>query len=565
MTEDATDTGSLSDTPLDESIVPSFHSELSHMPASRLLVRGSEGGRGGRPPTRWHLASSLRQQIDERIAKTTLILAMLHTLSISISGLALAAGAIPYEEARINFAIAPFWISGGLLVGLVAHKRWLPRRWLLVSYAAYLMLIASLLCRVELSLVPEGEELRGISWVCLVLLGTQLAVPMTLLLHALVATTAALGPPIVAIVMNQQGLPLPSPAELAAYFLPIVGAGFIGAFLGSLVNALRQRADRAAQQSAYRLDRELGRGGMGEVWLAHHEMLARPVALKLIRSDKLQLPDDHRERIVGRFRREAQLTARLSSRHTVELYDFGVSSDGMFYYVMELLEGLSLDALIRRHGPVPASRCAAILEQACLSLAEAHAFGLVHRDIKPANLMVCRGLSAPDFVKVLDFGLVKVTQEPSQEGGNGVAGTPSFIPPEQVLAKKIDGRADLYGLGCVAYWLLTGQRVFEAKSAADYFDMHLHQRPLAVSLRAKQAVPPALDAIIMQCLEKRPEARTATALELYQQLRATQLSRAWTRGMADQWWSRATASAPLYTPNIEAEPGFRTLTYVAEP
>jgi serine/threonine protein kinase len=216
------------------------------------------------------------------------------------------------------------------------------------------------------------------------------------------------------------------------------------------------------------------------VWRAKHRLLARPAAIKLVRRDALGSNQRTRDVVIHRFEREAQETASLRSTHTVEVYDFGVTEQGDFYYVMELLEGLSLEQLVARHGPVEPARLVYLLQQVCHSLGEAHARGLLHRDIKPANIFACRLGPDDDFVKVLDFGLVKhfdgATTMPTLEGM--ATGTPAYMAPELALGRgEVDGRADLYSLGCVAHYLLTGRHVFRRKNAIESVLAHLNNEP----------------------------------------------------------------------------------------
>jgi serine/threonine-protein kinase len=244
---------------------------------------------------------------------------------------------------------------------------------------------------------------------------------------------------------------------------------------------------------------------------------------------------------VRRFQREAQVTAELRSPHTVQLYDFGVNDSGSFYYVMELLHGLDLNQIVTRFGPQPAERVTMLLTQACRSLTEAHERGLVHRDIKPANLFVaCLGPEF-DYLKVLDFGIVK--DRPGQEGllltAQGmVHGTPAFMAPEMAVGETdIDGRADLYSLACVAYWALTGQLVFAAITPEQMLLHHARTVPVAPSQVSELPIPPALDAIIMSCLEKNPERRPASALDLQAALMRIAFQRPWTQDRAREWWA----------------------------
>jgi eukaryotic-like serine/threonine-protein kinase len=279
----------------------------------------------------------------------------------------------------------------------------------------------------------------------------------------------------------------------------------------------------------YQLESRIAQGGMGEVWRAKHQLLTRPAAVKLIKphandSGKLEIDPVW----VKRFEREAQVTASLRSAHTVQLYDFGVTQGGTFYYVMELLEGTDLESLVRDHGPLEPARVVHVLEQALDSLAEAHAHGLVHRDIKPANLHVSeRGLEK-HFVKVLDFGLVKLDRADagnrSLSRADRITGTPAYLAPELATGHgKIDGRADIYALGCVAYYLLTGKLVFEGESAMQVAIAHAMETPIPPSQRVELHIPRDLERVVMACLEKNPERRPRTAVVLLQMLRSLEL------------------------------------------
>jgi len=323
-------------------------------------------------------------------------------------------------------------------------------------------------------------------------------------------------------------------------YLLVVLLGYVSA---RVVYELGKEVSRARDLGSYRLIERLGQGGMGEVWRAKHRLLARPAAIKLIRPSRAgdgagRDPDQ----LVRRFEREAQVTAELRSPHTVELWDFGIADDGGFYYVMELLDGLDLEALVRRHGPVPAERAIHLIRQVCHSLAEAEEHGLVHRDIKPANIVVCRYGGDYDFVKVLDFGIVKAADATTPDTilatiETKVQGTPAFIAPEQALGQSgIDGRADIYAAGCVLYWLLTGQLVFTADTVMGLLVHHAHTEPAPPSSRVEYAIPGELDALVMSCLAKNPADRPQSARELSQRLERVSGLDVWTDERARAWW-----------------------------
>jgi serine/threonine-protein kinase len=299
---------------------------------------------------------------------------------------------------------------------------------------------------------------------------------------------------------------------------------------------------RARELGSYRLIERLGQGGMGEVWRASHQLLAREAAIKFIRPESIVgMSAEESRTAVQRFEREARATASLTSAHTIELYDFGVSEDGTFYSIMELLEGLDCDLLVRRFGALPPSRVVHLMAQVCESLEEAHEKGLIHRDVKPANIYVCRSGILCDFIKVLDFGLVAHRRQPQPDvmltPAEHAIGTPAFMAPEVAQAQEIDGRTDLYGLGCVGYWLVTGRQVFEGSGLLEIISKHLHVEPDPPSRHSPGAVPRELDALILRCLEKAPERRPPHAREVARLLRSVPLHDPWTAERAEEWWA----------------------------
>lgn len=287
----------------------------------------------------------------------------------------------------------------------------------------------------------------------------------------------------------------------------------------------------------YRLIRKIGAGGMGEVWEATHHLIARPAAIKMVKPNTEDA--DALDQQLKRFEREARVTARLRSRNTIALYDFGVLPNGSFYYVMERLIGMDLEDIVNRFGPLPSQRVAAILHQATSSLGEAHGMGLVHRDIKPSNLFLCELGIEVDVLKVLDFGMVadsRAIEDTRLTKESSLCGTPLFMSPEAATGStELTDKADIYSLGCVAYWLLTGTHVFEAPNPMTMLLKHISELPPPPSGRGAANLPQELESLVMRCLEKKPEARPS-ALELRAILEQTELSRAWTSEKAAAWW-----------------------------
>jgi eukaryotic-like serine/threonine-protein kinase len=386
----------------------------------------------------------------------------------------------------------------------------------------------------------------GLSWVAVWVVLFAVVVPTSprrAVLSALASVSAV--PVVIGLMMQTDITSLTlSPAEfffgLVFPYLLVVSMAYVGA---RVVYHLGAEVKRARELGSYRLEEKLGQGGMGEVWRARHRMLARPAAIKLIRPS---VAEDGRtevsEEAIRRFEREAQVIARLRSPHTVELFDFGRTDDGAFYYVMELLEGLDADALLRRFGPTPPERAIYLLRQICHSLSEAQSHGLVHRDIKPANIYLCRYGEEYDFVKVLDFGIVRAVRDATDTiaGPTGevvIQGTPAFIAPEQAMGVEVDGRADIYATGCVAYWLLTGQLVFTADTPLGMLMQHAQKSPPPPSVRTHVPIPKALEALVLSCLAKDPAHRPQSARELSLHLAELEGASAWTQDKAREWWT----------------------------
>lgn len=309
----------------------------------------------------------------------------------------------------------------------------------------------------------------------------------------------------------------------------------------AMANLEQRRLDRVHQYRQvgnYTLEDQIAEGGMGVVYRAQHCMLKRPAAIKLMHSKKLG-PGSR-----SRFESEVQLTCQLTSPNTIAVYDYGVTSEGLFYYAMEYLDGINLGQLVRDYGPQSSGRVIHMLQQTCSSLAEAHAAGLIHRDLKPDNLMLCNRGGIPDMLKVLDFGLARiVTDHPERDQlPQGLSGTPLYMPPEAVTAPNaVDARSDLYSLGAVAYFLLTGLPVFSGDNIADILRQHVSAVPESPSERLGIAIDADLEAIVMQCLAKDPADRPKSAQELSRMLTRCEAAKAWGSEEAEMWWLRREA------------------------
>jgi hypothetical protein len=325
----------------------------------------------------------------------------------------------------------------------------------------------------------------------------------------------------------------------ALFALLALSAAAIFVFTILLAHSRReaQKAAIEAQQiGQYKLERKLGAGGMGVVYRAHHAMLRRPTAVKMLEPDKVN------EGTIERFEREVQTTSQLNNPSTVAIYDYGRTPEGVFYYAMEFLDGLDLQSLVERYGPQPVPRVIHILDQICGSLYEAHSLGLVHRDIKPANIMLNRRGGQPDVVKVLDFGLVKALDDQRQAGLTqqaSLTGTPLYMSPEAIqMPNSVDARSDLYAVGAVGYFLLTGQPVFEADNVVDLCQRHVATPPIPPSERINTPIPAELENAILSCLDKSRAKRPQTARDLALLIARCAEATQWSIEDADAWWSR---------------------------
>jgi serine/threonine-protein kinase len=421
---------------------------------------------------------------------------------------------------------------------------------------------------------PTVASLGRLSWITIVIFICSMIVPTSprrMLAGTLVAASMD---PLGVWFAHLRGVPVPSLVNTLVLCAPNYVCAVVATLPSHILSRLGRRLREAQDLGSYKLVELLGHGGMGEVWRAEHRLLARSAAVKIVRPELLGMGSETEARLaLRRFEREAQATAALSSPHTIQVFDFGITDEGTFYYVMELLAGRDLETLVRDFGPLPADRAIFLLRQVCHSLADAHTRGLVHRDVKPANIYVCRMGLDYDFVKVLDFGLVKVRDRSSMRTTmmtveQSTTGTPAYMAPEIILGESdVDSRADVYALGCVAYYLLTGRLVFEADTSMKMLMQHVQARPAPPSERTELPIPAQLDQLVLACLEKDPDQRPQSARELFALAQDCKSCETWTQHSAKTWWEthlpELTGQLTLGRPVVgRSEPAGRSLASI---
>jgi eukaryotic-like serine/threonine-protein kinase len=385
-----------------------------------------------------------------------------------------------------------------------------------------------------------GNAMIGISGVAMWILVFGLFVPNTPLRTLSASVISACAAPLAYVVVRwTMKVEAWETSHLVLWFVPTFLMAGWTYFLSRDIYRMEVNISQAREMGSYSLEKMLGKGGMGEVWMGRHRRLCSAAAIKLIRPEVLVQKTGREAHVLQRrFEQEARATAGLRSPHTVALHDFGVAEDGSFYYAMELLEGLDLENLIERFGPQSPARVVEILRQVCDSLAEAHGHGLIHRDIKPSNIFLARLGMNCDFAKVLDFGLVKTEDvgETRLTMDGTAAGTPAYMAPELATGAHFDGRADIYSLGCIGYFMLTGAPVFDEPSPVAVAVAHVQKQPVRPSLRTELALPVALEDVIMRCLAKSPSDRPQSAIELAKALASCDGVGAWSQEDAERWW-----------------------------
>ncbi len=493
------------------------------------------------------LPDDVLEESRKRIGVAGLVIAAIWLVIIAFIGIAgrYFASELPNIDAtwpRPGRYFALIGILGGLGLAAVA-RRVGPRSHWLRDATALLMVGTCLMLAILESRVPMTQPGR-LSWVNVIILLYPLIVTESPRRTLVVSLLAALTVPIALVMASFRGVALPEAAiSVAVLVVPPFLCAAIAVVPARLISRLGQAVKRAREIGAYRLGKLLGEGGMGQVFFATHQLLARPAAVKLIRPDNIRgVSAESARTAMERFRREAAAAAALSSPHTIALYDFGPTGDGSFFYAMELLEGMSLEEMGKKFGALPGERVVYLLRQACLSLAEAHRRNLVHRDIKPSNLFASRAGVEVDFVKVLDFGLVKenVASESADmklTAADAMTGTPAFMAPELALGDPdIDHRVDIYALGCTAYWLLTGELPFYATNTVQMLFKQANEPAPRPSAKARHPVPAALDDVVLACMAKAPNDRPADTEALITRLDGIQFESPWTPERARAWW-----------------------------
>jgi serine/threonine-protein kinase len=488
------------------------------------------------------LSPRLISQASRRLCWVSLLAAVTTVLTFAFQRV-VQPEVIPVQQDPVNALAMLANVLGA--AGLIALQQYrvVPPATILQLGMVFELIVAFYISTIETSLpFDPNAVVRGGSNLAIWIVIVGFLVPNTPVITLTVALLAATTWP-VAYFINVSRLdltPLPLNRLFAWTFVNYLAALW-AFFIARRMHGMEVAAQKAQDLGSYHLESLIGRGGMGEVWRARHKMLAREAAIKIIRPELVEGASARQADVaVRRFEREARVTADLQSPHTVYLYDFGTSREGHFYFVMELLDGVSLQKLVQTFGPQPGSRVIHLMRQVCLSLEEAHARGLVHRDLKPSNIMACKVALQHDFVKVLDFGLVKPTQAEdfthlTVEGVS--AGTPGYIAPEIAMGEeRIDGRADLYTLGCVAYYLLTGSLVFTETSPTAMAVAHVQKAPVPPSERTELPIAPDLEAIVLQCLAKSPADRPASARALIRRLDACVDAKQWCSEDAEAWW-----------------------------
>jgi eukaryotic-like serine/threonine-protein kinase len=483
-----------------------------------------------------------RSFLQERLAYFGKLYAAIGISFFLVGNLVDAASVPGYLSRRatdLHMVIVPAVCAMYLMQWVLCRRGPMPLHALRVADATTTVVTAVFNSMIVLSAIPD--EIPGLSYARALLLFTfgliirAVVVPSSARRTLILGLVAASAPVASSQIWYATQTLTTQAAAMHAIWTALwcLGTVVIATLASHVIFGLRRQVREAWQLGQYTLVEKIGEGGMGVVYRASHAMLRRPTAVKLLPAAKAGA-----ERL-ERFEREVQLTSRLTHANTVAIFDYGRTPDGVFYYAMEYLEGLNLQDLVRFDGPQPPGRVVHILRQIASSLAEAHSIGLIHRDIKPGNIiLVAERGGCPDVAKVVDFGLVKeLDKKADVTRDNQIVGTPHYFAPEMIWSPDDVGpKSDLYSLGCVGYYLLTGQTVFEGRTVVEVCSHHLHSTPTAPEERLGHAVPAKLSSVVMTCLEKTPDRRPPSAEGLVGMLDACQDVEPWTHDMGRVWW-----------------------------
>jgi len=457
-----------------------------------------------------------------------------------------------------------FLFSLGVAAATLFVHRWSLRHLLVIDYT---ILTFNILVMLFIAIVFDGNEIPAFG-LALILFIHAAFIPVPVASQIGLALTATLGfagmaavgyavVPGVRDFWEANGGAIGFETFLLEGTFQVAILALVSVLITKALYHLRRSLHKAKRFGNYVVKRDLGEGGMGQVYVAQHALMCRPAAVKVMKSQSGDGPA-----ALARFEREVQLSSTLTHPNTIMIYDYGRSGGDTFYYAMEYLEGLDLQALVDRFGPLGPERAAFILAQVCGSLAEAHEARIIHRDIKPSNIFLTSRGGIYDFVKVLDFGLAKQIErdEAAAITKTGLLfGTPRYMAPESVSGSgEVDGRGDLYCLGAVSYWMLTGRPPFESRSCVEAIVDHVKTAPKPPSEFCELPIPPELDAVVLRCLEKRPEDRFQSATEVADALRAIPFAEPWTQARAREWWK-------LHLPELTQRPaGVATLEEITD-
>ncbi|OGT82520.1 MAG: hypothetical protein A3H91_03535 [Gammaproteobacteria bacterium RIFCSPLOWO2_02_FULL_61_13] len=477
-----------------------------------------------------------------RLAALALIFGVVTAIAVVVNiGLRYWAPRHAIQESAASYAFVIALAGLSFLMWWLIDRRKFPDRALTIAGLAYVLLFgfSIALGHAQSLWWLENERMQGTTWLCVWILLQPILLPTTLRQSLVITILLALcAPAAVTLIVIYFDLGMPGFITYFSVTFPNLVAAGVALFTARVMQQLDSEVTRVRSMGSYHLKHKLGQGGMGEVWEATHGLLSHSAAIKLIDPGALLQQDARSKQITERFFQEARAVSSLSSPHTVQLFDFGVSDAGTLYIVMELLDGDDLHWIIKRNGCMPPARAMHILLQICDSLEEAHDRGLLHRDIKPANVFLCRLGVEYDYVKVLDFGIARTMAELNENpAAHAVEGTPAFMAPEALSGTgSVDARSDIYSIGCVALWMLTGtylprrQHSVGIRRANSVEEFQPDEK-----LRAER-VPSDLQKVVVSCLEEQPDPRPASISALRENLIACNIGARWTNDDARAWW-----------------------------